>query len=155
MKYKQTVCCYNNLKQSHKTKVLYSKPSLQRQYLFPKMLPLKWFCCCKESLNAAEWHIRKGWFYSYTSIEHWGDSNKYQNHMFLKLLKTLFLHKVWLIVTFWAKVSCPSNYHYNELCRCMKMKRVDYINGPHLVKTCLRAYAYSEGPNQPVLPTVC
>ena len=28
----------------------YSEPSLQRQHLFPKMLPLKWICCCKESL---------------------------------------------------------------------------------------------------------
>ena len=28
----------------------YSEPSLQRQHLFPKMLPLKYMCCCYESL---------------------------------------------------------------------------------------------------------
>ena len=28
----------------------YSKPSLERQHLFPKMLPLKQICCCLESL---------------------------------------------------------------------------------------------------------
>ena len=27
---------------------VYSEPSLQRQHLFPKILPLKWICCCKE-----------------------------------------------------------------------------------------------------------
>ena len=29
-----------------------SEPSLQRQHLFLKMLPLKWICCCKESLTS-------------------------------------------------------------------------------------------------------
>ena len=29
---------------------IYSEPSLQRQHLFRKLLPLKWICCCKESL---------------------------------------------------------------------------------------------------------
>ena len=50
----------------------YSKPSLQRQLLFPKMLPSKCICCCKESVNAAEWYtcIRKGLFYSYFFTEH-------------------------------------------------------------------------------------
>ena len=28
----------------------YSETSLQRYHLFPKMLQLKWICCCKESL---------------------------------------------------------------------------------------------------------
>ena len=49
--------------------IVLSKPSLQRQHLFPKM-SLKWICSCKEYLNGAEWYIRKGWFYSYFFTEH-------------------------------------------------------------------------------------
>ena len=30
--------------------------------MFPKMLLLKWICCCKESLNAAHWSVRMGLF---------------------------------------------------------------------------------------------
>ena len=29
--------------------VIESEASFHRQHLFPKMLPLKWICCCKES----------------------------------------------------------------------------------------------------------
>ena len=30
--------------------LVYSEPSLKRQHLFPKTLPLKWICCCREYL---------------------------------------------------------------------------------------------------------
>ena len=42
---------------------MYSGPSLNGSHLFPNVLSLKWICCCKESLNAAVWYVRKGLFY--------------------------------------------------------------------------------------------
>ena len=94
----------------------YKGPALQRQHLFPKMLPLKWNCCRKESLNAAEWYVTKCLFYIYFLREHmfWyllesphrGDSIKYPKYTFLEVFNTIFLHYFWLTGTSWAKVSC-------------------------------------------------
>ena len=39
-----------NKRHKHQLLWRYSEPSLQRQHLFPKMLPLKWIRCCKGSL---------------------------------------------------------------------------------------------------------
>ena len=60
------------------------------------------------------------WFEYLIESPQWGESNKYSNRMFLELLITLFWHKILLIVTFWAKVSCPSNCHHREFCRCIE-----------------------------------
>ena len=46
----------------------YSEPSLQGQHLFPKTLPLKWICCCREYLMSIL--ICKILFCSYFLIEH-------------------------------------------------------------------------------------
>ena len=44
---------------------IYSEPSLQRQHLFPKMLPLKWICFCKESLMSRMICKNSLFFYSF------------------------------------------------------------------------------------------
>ena len=48
----------------------YSEPSLQWHHLFPKTLPLKWICCCKESLMSRLIHQKVLAVCSYFLIEH-------------------------------------------------------------------------------------
>ena len=74
----------------------YSEPSLQRQHVFPKILPLKWICCCKESLMdrmickkrpcfilISSQHI---WFGYLLESPQWSNSNKYAKPMLLEVL---------------------------------------------------------------------
>ena len=42
--------CWGSERSGMYDSIYYSEPLLQRQHLFPKMLPLKWICCCKEFL---------------------------------------------------------------------------------------------------------
>ena len=64
---------------------MYGEPSLQRQHLFPKTLPLKWICCCTEYLMS-RLICKKGlvlFLFPHRTHVHWGNSNKYTKHMFL------------------------------------------------------------------------
>ena len=73
----------------------YSEPSLQRQHLFPKMLPFKWICCCKESLMdriickedlALFLFPHRTCFGYLLELPQRGNSNKYPKHMLLEVL---------------------------------------------------------------------
>ena len=74
---------------------IYSGLWLQRQYLFPKMLPLKWICCCKESLMDRLIYKKDLVLYLVFSQNicfgyllespQWGDSNKYPKHLLLEV----------------------------------------------------------------------
>ena len=71
----------------------YREPMLQRQLLFPKILPFKRICCYKEYQHAAVWNVIKTTFWLFTprntccgcllESPRRGDSNKYPQHMFL------------------------------------------------------------------------
>ena len=55
-------------------------------------------------------------------LPQWGNSNKYTKYIFLEISHAMFLHNFSLTVTSWAKVSCQSNYSYNEFCRCIECR---------------------------------
>ena len=102
----------------------YSEPSLQRQHLFPKMLPLKWMCCCKDSLMDRMLYKKdliEYMFWIHCVSPQWGDSNKYPNHMLLGF-NAIFLRNFSLTVTSWAELSWHSNCHYKEFCPCIECR---------------------------------
>ena len=76
---------------SFKADPCYSEPLLQRQHLFPKILTLKWICCCKESLKAKM--ICKNnivlFLFPHRTYK-WGDFNKYPEHVLLEVLMQIF-----------------------------------------------------------------
>ena len=86
----------------------YSEPSLQRQHLFPKMLPLKWIWCYTEYLmGRLIW--KKGLFlFLFPQRTYVLDICKnclneailtnIQNICFFKALNTIFLHNMWLLL---------------------------------------------------------
>ena len=109
----------------------YSEPSLQRQHLFQKMLPLKWICCCKESLMDIMickkdlvlfvFPHRTLCFGYLLESPHWCDSNKYSKHVAWSF-NAMFLPNFSLIVISWAKISWHLNCHYNEFYRCIQCR---------------------------------
>ena len=81
---------------------VYSEPSLQWQNLFLKMLPLKWICCCKESLMdrmICKKDLVLFLFPHRTYVLEEAILTNIQNKCFFKVLNTIFLHKLWLTVT--------------------------------------------------------
>ena len=91
------VCLFQDMNYLQDVSNVYSElaasrePSLQRQYLFPKMLQLKWLCCCKESvmrrliykkgLVLFQFPRTTSCFGYLLELPHWGNSNKYPKHM--------------------------------------------------------------------------
>ena len=75
--------------------MVYNEPSLQRQHLFPKTLPLKWISCCKKSLMS-RLICKKGLvlFLFPHRIHAEAILTNTQNICFFKALNTIFLHNL-------------------------------------------------------------
>ena len=109
------------------------------QHLFPKMLPLKWICCCKESLMY-RMICKNPLFYSYFLREHtfWIFVRIASVRRLQQISKTcvawsfnaIFLHNFSLTVTSWAKVSWHSKCHIMNfvVVSSVGIKRIDYFS---------------------------
>ena len=95
------------------------------------MLPLKWICCCKESLTDRIickkdlvlflFPHRTLCFGYLLESPHWGDSNKYPKHgawSFNAIILAQFLINCHLL----NEVSWHSNCHFNEFYRCIECR---------------------------------
>ena len=119
----------------------YSEPSLQRHHLFPKILPLKWICCCKEFLTSRM--ICNKCYVLFIPIHRmnvldicWNLLTKailiiIQNICCLKYWIIMFLHNFWFTVT-----SLEEGFHASQVVSIRNfvvvssvgIKRVDCIN---------------------------
>ena len=124
------------------------------------MLPLKWICCCKESLivRICKKDLVLFLFPRRTYILEWSVSNIYRKHMLLEVLMqySCIIYCISLTVTSWAKVLWHSNCYYNKVCRMeCGIKRVDCTNCSKGKCALGHAYStYSKDQDQPVCPPV-
>ena len=83
----------NIMKESYSTQ---SSRYSERHHLFPKILPLKWICCCKEFLmsrmicngcHVLFLFLHRTYVFGYLlELPQWGNSNKYPKNTMLEVL---------------------------------------------------------------------